>query len=709
MLTINSLATDVESYLTPQQVNQVRRAYYYAEQAHDGQTRRSGDPYITHPLAVAEILAEMHMDYHSLMAAMLHDVIEDTGIDKKAVADQFGITVADLVDGVSKLSHINVRDHTLAQANNFQKMALAMARDIRVIVIKMADRLHNMRTLTVLRSEKRRRIAKETLEIYVPIANRLGMHYIRVELEELGFLTMHPMRYRMIKQSVSQVLGNRKHLLEELKKKIILRLKESNLKTTVTGREKHLYSIYRKMKSQRKSFSEIMDVFAFRILVNTVDECYRALGLVHSTYKPIPGRFKDYIAIPKANGYQSLHTTLFGQEGVPVEIQIRTKEMDDMANGGIAAHWLYKSNTEALSGSHARARQWLNGVLELERNAGNSLEFIENLKTDLFPDEVYVFTPKGQILELPKGATPVDFAFAVHTYLGELCVACRVNKRLTSLNQTLQSGQTIEIITAPDATPSASWLNFVVTGKAKSNIRHILKNKQRNDYISLGKQLLQSMLLKHKTTIDNIDKNKIQETLKKYHIESLDDLLADIGLGRRTSFVVAKMLLPHKQEDNKLHNTTQTVEMPLSISGTEGIVVLFAHCCCPVPGDAIIGCLNREKGLIIHEATCGIIASKKISQGEILEVIWDKQVTGEFLVHLHIELENRKNTIASIVTSITDTESSIEKMSTEEKNTEYCKVNLSINVKDRIHLAHIIKKIRNIKGVMCINRERRKC
>ena len=427
LLTIDEFAGRLKSYLNPKQVNLVRRAYYYAEQAHDGQVRRSGEPYITHPLEVAAILADMHMDHHSLMAAMLHDVIEDTGIEKKAIARQFGKVVAELVDGVSKLTHMHFENKTLAQAENFQKMALAMARDIRVILVKLSDRLHNMRTLGVLRPDKRRRIARETLDIYVPIANRLGMHNLRIELEDLGFEAMYPMRSRMIRQAVKQARGNRRDLVGKVQKAIAARLEEERLKGRVVGREKHLYSIYRKMRNQGKSFAEIMDMFAFRIIVDSVDSCYRAFGIVHNLYKPIPGRFKDYIAIPKANGYQSLHTTLFGMHGVPVEIQIRTQEMEDMANNGIAAHWLYKSGDEALSGSHARTRQWLKGVLELQKNAGDSLEFIENVKIDLFPDEVYVFTPKGSILELPKGATAVDFAYAVHTDVGNTCVACRID------------------------------------------------------------------------------------------------------------------------------------------------------------------------------------------------------------------------------------------------------------------------------------------
>ena len=486
MSAIEVFADTLGNYLEPDQVNLVRRAYFYAEQAHDGQTRRSGEPYVTHPLAVANILADMHMDHQSLMAAMLHDVIEDTGIPKDALVEQFGDTVAELVDGVSKLTQMTFESKAEAQAENFQKMALAMARDIRVILVKLADRLHNMRTLGALAPEKRRRIAKETLEIYAPIANRLGMHSLSTEFEDLGFKAMYPMRSMLIDRAVRNARGNRKELLNRILESLQACLEREGLQGKVMGREKHLYGIYQKMRGKKKSFNEIMDVYAFRIIVDKPDTCYRVLGAVHSLYKPFPGRFKDYIAIPKANGYQSLHTTLFGMHGVPIEIQIRTDEMEELANNGIAAHWVYKSKDEVINGNHARTRQWLKSVLELQQNAGNSLEFIENVKIDLFPDEVYIFTPKGRIMELPKGSTPVDFAYAVHTDIGNSCIACRVNRRLAPLSEPLESGETVEIITAPGARPNPAWLSFVITGKARSNIRHFLKHQRHPESIALG-------------------------------------------------------------------------------------------------------------------------------------------------------------------------------------------------------------------------------
>ena len=707
MLTIDEFAGRLKSYLNSEQVNLVRRAYYYAEQAHDGQTRRSGDPYIIHPLEVASILADMHMDHQSLMATMLHDVIEDTGIEKQAIADQFGDTVADLVDGVSKLTHMHFENKTLAQAENFQKMALAMARDIRVILVKLSDRLHNMRTLGVLRPEKRRRIARETLDIYVPIANRLGMHNLRIELEDLGFFAMYPMRGRLIRQAVRNARGNRKDLVSQVQQAVATRLEEEGLKGRVVGREKHLYSIYTKMKNQRKSFDDIMDMFAFRIIVDSVDSCYRALGIVHNLYKPIPGRFKDYIAIPKANGYQSLHTTLFGMHGVPIEIQIRTQEMEDMANNGIAAHWLYKSGEEALSGSHARTRQWLKGVLELQKNAGDSLEFIENVKIDLFPDEVYVFTPKGHIFELPKGATAVDYAYAIHTDVGNTCVACRINKRLASLSQPLQSGQTVEVVTAPGARPNAAWLNFVVTGKARSNIRHFLKNQRRNESITLGKRLLQKALVSFETSLGDISEEVINKQLAQFGLHHFDDLLEDIGLGNRMAYLVARILTdPDSVSEDKTQLDTSNSDKPLSIRGSEGMVISFGKCCYPIPGDPVVGHVSSGRGIVIHTDTCPNVAEIRHSPEKVLEVEWDKEVTGEFTVELNVELEHHRGMIASLATTITSVEGNIEKISMEERDARCCIVQLLLNVRDRVHLARIIKRLRVIKGVNAINRRR---
>ena len=699
MPAIDALADRLSTYLGADQVNLVRRAYFYAEQAHDGQRRRSGEAYVTHPLAVANILADMHMDHQSLMAAMLHDVIEDTGIAKEALTAQFGETVAELVDGVSKLTQMKFETKAEAQAENFQKMAMAMARDIRVILVKLADRLHNMRTLEVLAGEKRRRIAKETLEIYAPIANRLGMHAMRIEFEDLGFKAMHPMRSERIRAAVRRARGNRNEIVDKIEQSLIHCLERDDLQGEVVGREKHLYSIYKKMRGKRKAFNEIMDVYAFRIVVDKVDTCYRVLGAVHSLYKPLPGRFKDYIAIPKANGYQSLHTTLFGMHGVPIEIQIRTREMEEMANNGIAAHWLYKSNGEETSkGTHARARQWLKGVLELQERAGNSLEFIESVKIDLFPDEVYVFTPKGSIMELPKGSTAVDFAYAVHTDVGNTCIAFRVNRRLAPLSQALESGCTVEIVTAPGARPNPAWLNFVVTGKARTHIRHALKLQRRSESINLGERLLNKVLTGFETSLDKIAPERIQAVLNEYHMEVIEDLLEDIGLGNRMAYVIARRLLASEGEQ------APSAEGPLAIRGTEGLVLNYAKCCTPIPGDPIVGHLSAGKGMVVHLDTCRNIADVRHNPDKCIQLSWSKDVTGEFNVELRVELEHQRGLIALLAGSVNAADGNIEKIGMDERDGRISVVQLVVSVHDRVHLARVIKKLRAIKGVMRITR-----
>jgi len=696
---IDALADRLSTYLVPDQVNLVRRAYFYAEQAHDGQRRRSGEAYVTHPLAVANILADMHMDHQSLMAAMLHDVIEDTGIPKEALVAQFGETVAELVDGVSKLTQMDFQSKAEAQAENFQKMAMAMARDIRVILVKLADRLHNMRTLEVLAGEKRRRIAKETLEIYAPIANRLGMHTMRVEFEDLGFKAMHPMRSERIRAAVRRARGNRNEIVEKIEESLIHCLEREGLEGEVMGREKHLYSIYKKMRGKRRAFNEIMDVYAFRIVVDKVDTCYRVLGAVHNLYKPLPGRFKDYIAIPKANGYQSLHTTLFGMHGVPIEIQIRTREMEEMANNGIAAHWLYKSNGEETpKGTHARARQWVKGVLELQQRAGNSLEFIESVKIDLFPDEVYVFTPKGRIMEMPKGSTAVDFAYAVHTDVGNTCIACRVNRRLAPLSQPLESGSTVEIVTAPGARPNPAWLNFVVTGKARTHIRHALKLQRRSESVNLGERLLNKVLAGFETSLEKIGPERIRQTVAEYQVDSMDDLLEDIGLGNRMAYVIARRLIASEGEQ------APADEGPLAIRGTEGLVLSYAKCCTPIPGDPIVGHLSAGKGMVVHQESCRNISEVRHNPDKCIQLSWSKDVTGEFNVELRIELEHQRGLIALLAGSVNAADGNIEKIGMDERDGRISVVQLVVSVHDRVHLARVIKKLRTIKGVTRITR-----
>ncbi|MFC0669704.1 bifunctional GTP diphosphokinase/guanosine-3',5'-bis pyrophosphate 3'-pyrophosphohydrolase [Azotobacter chroococcum] len=701
MASIETLADRLLTYLAPDQVNLVRRAYYYAEQAHDGQRRRSGEPYVTHPLAVANILADMHMDHQSLMAAMLHDVIEDTGIPKEALVEQFGETVAELVDGVSKLTQMKFENKAEAQAENFQKMAMAMARDIRVILVKLADRLHNMRTLDAMPYEKSRRIAKETLEIYAPIANRLGMHSMRVEFEDLGFKAMHPMRSARIRQAVRRARGNRKEIVAKIEQSLVNCLEREGLGGDVKGREKHLYSIYKKMRGKRKAFTEIMDVYAFRIVVDKVDTCYRVLGAVHNLYKPLPGRFKDYIAIPKANGYQSLHTTLFGMHGVPIEIQIRTREMEELANNGIAAHWLYKSGDEdPIRGNHARARQWVKGVLELQQSAGNSLEFIESVKIDLFPDEVYVFTPKGRIMELQKGSTAVDFAYAVHTDVGNSCIACRINRRLAPLSQPLESGATVEIVTAPGARPNPAWLNFVVTAKARTHIRHALKQQRRSESISLGERLLNKVLAGFDASLEQTPEGRIREVLDEYRMEVLEDLLEDIGLGNRMAYVVARRLLTSEGEE------LPSAEGPLAIRGTEGLVLSYARCCSPIPGDPIVGHLSAGKGMVVHLENCRNIGEIRHNPEKCIPLTWSKEVSGEFNVELRVELEHQRGLIALLAGSVNAADGNIEKIGMDERDGRTSVVQLVVSVKDRIHLARVIRKLRALKGVLRLTRVR---
>jgi guanosine-3',5'-bis(diphosphate) 3'-pyrophosphohydrolase len=649
------------------------------------------------------------MDHQSLMAAMLHDVIEDTGVSKTAIKSQFGDTVADMVDGVSKLNKITFSTHAEAQAENFQKMALAMARDLRVILVKLADRLHNMRTLDVLSPEKRRRIARETLDIYAPIANRLGMNAVRVEFEELGFAALHPMRARRLDAAVKSVRGNRKEIVKQIQSAIEACLAREGLPGRTIGREKHLYSIYEKMRSKRKPFSEIMDVYAFRIVVDSVDTCYRVLGAVHNLFKPVPGRFKDYIAIPKANGYQSLHTTLFGLHGVPIEIQIRTEEMEAMANNGIAAHWLYKSSDDISANAHTRARQWVNGLLEMQQNAGNSLEFIENVKIDLFPDEIYVFTPKGRIMELPAGSTAVDFAYAVHTDVGNACVACRISRRLAPLSEPLESGQTVEIITSPGAQPNPAWLSFVVSGKARSNIRHYLKNQRQSESIALGRRLLNKILAGFGTQIEKLSPDEIKSALEQLNVTELDTLLSDIGLGNRMAHMVAQKMMPATNApDSAKSGSRVNKQTSLTIRGSEGMVMTYAKCCYPIPGDPIVAHISSGRGMVIHTETCNNIGEFRNSPEKIVPVRWDPDVDGEFAVELRVEIENERGIIAKLATAITSKEANIERISTVERDARFSIVNLLLNVRNRIHLARVMKHIRLIKPVSRVARVKSK-
>jgi GTP diphosphokinase / guanosine-3',5'-bis(diphosphate) 3'-diphosphatase len=702
-ITLDGLCIRLTDYLEPEHIALVRDAYHYAAAAHDGQWRRTGHPYITHPLAVANILAGMRMDHETLMAALLHDVVEDSEIATATLRQRYGESVAQIVDGVSKLSTI-FRSRAEAQAENFQKMAMAMAKDIRVIMVKLADRLHNMRTIGVMSDEQRKRIARETLDFYAPIANRLGIHHIKVEFEELGFKALYPLRADRIDRAVRAARGNRKELMEELRKSIADALAQEGIAAEVHGREKHLYSIYRKMKTQHKSFSEIMDVFGFRVVVPDVDDCYRTLGVVHNLYKPVAGRFKDYIAIPKVNGYQSLHTTLFGMHGVPIEVQIRTGHMDAVAENGIAGHWLYKSASVDFQSSQTRARQWVRDLLDLQQRAGNPLEFIESLKIDLFPDEVYVFTPDGDILELPRGACPVDFAYAVHTDIGNRCVACRIDRNLAPLSQQLQSGQKVEIITAPDARPNPDWLTFVVSSKARAGIRQMLKMQQGSDSIAFGRRLLNRSLATAEKSINDFDFRRLRKVFKQFGVRRLDELLAAIGNGETMAYVVAQTLLT--VDDPEFTGITVDSGGPVAIQGGEGLVVSYGRCCGPIPGDPIVGHVTPGKGFVVHVETCRNMTEIRRRRGgrDIIPANWAADIQSEFSTALRVDVRRRKGVIASIATAVAESDAGVDSIGVTERNAEVSSISLQVSVRNRTHLAHVLRRLRALGTVVAITR-----
>ena len=698
MLTIDSLSHRLSSYLEPAQINGVKRAYYYADQAHTGQYRRSGEAYITHPLAVANILASVNMDCQCIMAAMLHDVIEDTGISKRAISEQFGDTVADLVDGVSKLAKIEYESQAEKQAQNFQKMAMAMAEDLRVIIVKLSDRLHNMRTLGSMPPDKKRRIAKETLEIYAPIAHRLGMNDWRIEFEDRGFAAMHPLRASRLQASLQTVRGNRKTIVEKIQSTIEKRLLRENIEGLVIGREKHLYSIYNKMRSKHKSFSEIMDVYAFRIIVEDIDTCYRTMGAIHNLYKPKPGEFKDYIAIPKENGYQSLHTVVIGSKGVPIEVQIRTKEMDELASSGIAAHWLYKSkDDESLRGSFARANRWVERLMEIEQHTHDSVEFVENVKIDLFRDEVYVFTPQGEIIELPAGSTPVDFSYAVHTQVGNTCVACRINDRPAPLSQVLESGQKVKIITSERSQPNPNWLNFVVTAKARSAIRHYLKNQRHMESVELGKRMLMRALANFDIDMDALTDEQHNILLEQTSSPSMDELYEGIGLGQLAALTIAKILLPDLDDDGSTHS-------PVTIDSADSLLISFARCCRPIPGDPIIGHMSSGKGVVVHRETCKNLNGLRNKGENLTHINWSAKVHGEFLSEVRVEVRTDRGIIASLATRIAQTGTSIEGIQVDERDAENSVITLIVAVNSRIHLANVMRSVRTMRSVAKVYR-----
>src|SRR5919109_4008308 len=681
------------SYLKPKDVARLAEAYRFSEAAHAGQTRQSGDPYISHPLAVAEILADWHLDSQTLMAALLHDVTEDTSVTKDEISDTFGKPVADLVDGVSKLDKIEFQSAEQVQAENFRKMLLAMARDVRIILIKLADRLHNMRTLGAVSPEKRRRVARETMEIYAPIANRLGLNTLYHELLELAFSHLYPARYKVLAKATKAARGNRREMIGKTLDAIKKKLADNKIVAQVMGREKHVYSTYRKMIEKHLSFSEVHDLLGCRVIVSDVPPCSLARGALHGLYKPIPGKFKDYIAIPKANGYQSIHTDLIGPYGVPVEMQIRTEQMHRLAESGVASHWLYKDETDQLSDLQKQTHRWLQSLLEIQHQSGDPQEFLEHVKVDLFPDEVYVFTPKGKILSLPRGATAVDFAYAVHTDIGNRCVAAKVNGELVPLRQELRNGDRVEIITASHAKPNPGWLQYVRTGKARSNIRHFLKTMQYEESASLGERLIDQALRALKGSLAEVDDASWERVVRDGGARSKEELLADIGLGKRLPAVVARVLL--KRMDSR-----EDAKTSVTIRGTEGMAVQLATCCRPIPGDGIVGSIKKGQGLVVHQSDCpAIVRSRKNEPDQWLDVEWDPRITRLFQAAIHVTVENQRGVLARVASQIAEAGSNIDSIATEEDRALYTTMHLVIEVANRQHLARVMRALRRLPDV----------
>ena len=696
-----ALFREWSGYLKPEDLTQLESAYHYSKAAHEGQYRKSGEPYISHPLAVADILAQWHMDPQALTAALLHDVTEDTELTKTDISRNFGKPVAELVDGVSKLDKIEFETHEKAQAENFRKMLLAMARDVRVILIKLADRLHNMRTLDAVEAVKRRRIARETLDIYAPIANRLGLNAIYQELDDLSFQHLYPDRHRVLAKAVKAARGNRREVVGKVADAVKRKLKDSKVDAQVHGREKHLYSIYRKMREKHLSFAQVLDVFAFRIIVKDVPSCYLALGALHGLYKPIPGKFKDYIAIPKANGYQSLHTTLFGPFGSPLEIQIRTQEMHKIAEAGVASHWLYRTSDASLSELQQKTHQWLQSLIEMQSESGDSVEFLEHLKVDLFPDEVYVFTPKGQIMALPRGATAVDFAYAVHTDIGNRCVAVKINQELMPLRTELKNGDRVEIITAAHAKPNPLWLNFVVTAKARSHIRHFVKTMHFQESVQLGERLLNQALTSFRSSLADIREAQWRRLLTESSAKSRQHLLSDIGLGKRLSAVIARQLLSFGGPLPQESGAPGTV----IIRGSEGMAVQFAKCCKPIPGDPIIGMISKGQGMIIHTHDCPVLGKARPDPDRLLDVQWDQETRKAFEVSIKLVVANQRGVLAKVAAEISSAGSNIQNVAVDpEDGGNYTTMHFTLQVSNRLHIAQSMRALRGIPEVIRISR-----
>jgi GTP diphosphokinase / guanosine-3',5'-bis(diphosphate) 3'-diphosphatase len=696
-------------YLPQRDVALVKSAFEFSESAHRGQFRKSGEPYITHPLAVASILSQWRLDAQGLAAALLHDVMEDTSVTKNELEKSFGKPVADMVDGVSKLDQIEFTSKEEVQAESFRKMLLAMARDVRVILIKLADRLHNMRTLDAMAPAHRKRIAKETIDIYAPIANRLGLNSLFLELQDLSFKQLNPMRYRILAAAIKAARGNRREVMNRLLDVIREGLAKENVLAVVSGREKTIYSVYKKMREKRYTFAQVFDIYGVRILVADKTNCYAALGVLHELYKPIPGKFKDYVAIPKANGYQSLHTTLFGPFGTPLEVQIRTHDMHRVAEAGVAAHWLYKAGGELdLAEAQRETSRWLQSLLEIQSDTKDSKEFLEHIKGDLFPDEIYVFTPKGKIMALPRGATAVDFAYGVHTDIGHHCVAARINYELLPLRTELKNGDHVEILTSPTARPNPSWLSFVATGKARSRIRHYLKGLQQKESAALGERLLNQALATLRVEPDAISWDRWEALAKEYGTKSQLDILADIGLGKRLSFVVAQALtkVPGKTEEPAAQASPAKLGS-LSLRGVEGVAIQYGKCCRPIPGDSIVGQFRRNQGLLVHTRDCLTLKKQHIEATELVDVEWAPDVQGVFEAGIRLLVADRRGLLAELAMAIADADANIDTVSMERPDgDEVLAMFFGVQVRDRRHLAQVLRSLRRIPDVRRAQRAR---
>ena len=695
---LKQLVDTLETYLPADQIEQVKKAYDFGAKAHEGQTRLSGDPYISHPVAVAHTLADMHLDAQTIIAAILHDVIEDTKIDIAELERQFGAEVALIVDGVSKLDQIEFTSRAEAQAESFRKMMLAMIEDIRVILVKLADRMHNMETLDAMPRDKQARIARETLEIYAPIANRLGINHMKVALEDLGFRYLYPFRYSVLDSALRRAKGSQRQIVKHISERMLKAMEEEGIEGDVRGREKHLYSIYKKMAEKKRILSDVVDVYGFRIVVDDVNTCYRILGIVHGLYKPMPGRFKDYIAIPRINGYQSLHTTLFGPKGLPLEVQIRTRDMDRVAEAGVAAHWQYKAIDKTTATPQRRAREWLAKLEEIQKS-GTSEEFLESVKVDLFPDKIYVFTPKGDIMPLPKGATVVDFAYAVHTDVGDRCVAAKIDRQLVPLRTPLHNSQTVEIITARGARPNPNWVSFVTTAKARSAIRQYMKNLQKSESIDLGKRLLDRSLKDLDSSLRKVGKVRLRNALNELGLKDADELFAQLGLGERLAPLTARFLAGEQRDEDTPEPAS------LIIAGTEGMVVSYAKCCHPIPGDDVMGYLSAGRGVVIHRNACRNLANFRKQPEKWLNVSWEKKIDRDFSSQIQVETVNKTGVLAEVAAVIADSESNIEEVSVVNRHHDTSSMTFTLQIKDRIHLARIMRNVRKMPNVHRVSRD----